>query len=290
MCPVVKTYDLYAQGVDTIDEIMNLDIQFMNNDGAGGQNVSFDYIWIKFKASSNDLGLTWKYSYAPDFSHYRIYRSPDDVSYTQVGETHATAWNDDGDKGLDLNNYFYKVCSVDLGDHEGESTYTVAKIVTPVSNGWNMISLPLEQQGDGTQAALESLNGNYVALQTYHAGDSKPWSHWHGSKPSSMNRLTDMDHTHGYYIYILSSGHLKTLGILTGADITSLKTGWNLVGYPELQSLERDTALTSITGNYDAVYRFDTLTGKYTQVGPTDLMEPGNGYWIHVTTDCDLIL
>jgi hypothetical protein len=291
MSPVIATYDLYAQGVDTIDEIMNLDIQFMNNDGAGGQNVSFDYVWIKFKASSNDLGLTWKYTYAPDFSHYRIYRSPDDVSYTMVGETHATTWNDDGDKGLDLNNYFYKVYSVDLGNHEGDPTHTVGKYVTPVSSGWNMVSLLLKQQRGGTVgSALESLDGNYIALQSYKAGHAKPWMHWQESKPSSMNRLTNMDHTQGYYINIQSSGYLKTLGELPGAEIISLKTGWNLIGYPNLQSMERDIALSSISGNYNTVIQLDTLTDKYISLGPTDLMQPGMCYWIHVTADCDLIL
>lgn len=288
---VVGTFDLSASGVDTIDEIMNLDIQFINNDGGTGQNVSFDYIWVTFKASSNDLGLTWKPANAPDLSHYRIYRSSDDISYTMVGETGKVTWNDDGDKGIDLNNYFYKVYSVDLGGKEGEPTYVVGKYVTPVSSGWNMVSLPLEQQRGGTiNTAMESLDGNYLALQTYQTGDTIPWSHWHESKPGSLNRLTKMDHTHGYYIDLLSSGHLKTLGKLTGADIISFKTGWNLVGYPDLQSMERDTALSSISGNYDAVMRLDAFTDKYVHLGPTDLMEPGVAYWIHVTADCDLII
>jgi hypothetical protein len=291
MTAKVGKYDLYAQGVDTIDEIANLDIQFINNDGGIGENVSFDYIWIKFKASSNDLGLTWKHAYAPDFSHYRIYRSPDDISYAMVAETTAITWNDDGGKGVDLNNYFYKVYSVDLGGKEGDPTYTVGKYVTPVTSDWNMVSLPLKQQGDGSfGAALESLDGNYVSLQTFDAGHMKPWSHWHESKPSQMNRLTDMDHTNGYYINIQSSGHMKTLGILPSNEIISLKNGWNLVGYPSLLSLERDTALSSISGNYDAVMGMDPLTGKYIHLGPTNLMDPGNAYWIHVTSDCDLTI
>jgi hypothetical protein len=289
--PVVKTYDLNAYGVDTIDEIINLDIQFINNDGGTGQNVSFDYIWITFKASSNDLGLTWKPATAPDFDFYRIYRSDDDVTYTQVVETRNLYWNDDGGKGVDLNNYFYKVYSVDLGGKEGDPTFTVGKYVTPVTSDWNMVSLPLKQQGDGSfGAALESQNGNYDSLQTYNAEQMRPWSHWHESKPSSMNRLTDMDHTNGYYINIESSGYLKTLGILPSNEVISLKTGWNLMGYPSLQSMQRDTALISISGNYDAVMGMDPLTGKYIHLGPTDLMEPGIAYWTHVTTDCDLTL
>jgi len=42
----VATYDLYAQGVDTIDEISTLDIEFTNNDPPGPDAVSFDYVFI----------------------------------------------------------------------------------------------------------------------------------------------------------------------------------------------------------------------------------------------------
>jgi hypothetical protein len=288
---MVKTYDLFAQGVDTIDEIMNLDIQFMNNDGAGGQNVSFDYVWVKINASTNDLGLTWEPAFAPDFSHYRVYRSPDDISYSMVGETHASAWNDDGAKGIDLNNYFYKVYSVDLGNNEGDPTHTVGKVVTPVTSGWNMMSLPLKQQRGGTvSSAFESIDGDYVAVQSYHAGDSRPWMHWHGSKPDPLNRLANIDHTHGYYIMLQSTGYQKTLGIVPLGEVISLKTGWNLIGYPNLTPMERDTALFSIAGNYDAVMQLNPLTGKYLHLGPTDMMYPGAGYWIHVTSDCDLTM
>ncbi|UCE39395.1 MAG: hypothetical protein JSW00_09290 [Thermoplasmata archaeon] len=289
MSPVLKTYDLYAQGVDTIDKIMNLDIMFWNTDGGEAQNVSFDYIWVKFKASSNDLGLTWEPATAPDFSHYRIYRSPDNSAFTQVGETHATAWNDDGDRGVDLSNYFYKVHAVDLGDHEGPPTYTVGKMVSPISGGWNMVSLPLEQLGGGSiDASLKSIEGNYISLQTYHAGYSRPWLHWHESKPGMLNTLTSMDHKSGYYVDVGSSGHLKTIGKVIAGESIPLKTGWNLIGFPSLISVDRDTALTSIAGLYDAVYGFDATAGKEKPILGTDMMDPGSSYWIHVTEDCVL--
>nr|WP_242521785.1 tandem-95 repeat protein [Motiliproteus sp. SC1-56] len=41
-----QTYNLYAQGVDTIAEIQTLDIDFTNNDGRK-EAVHFDYLWLE---------------------------------------------------------------------------------------------------------------------------------------------------------------------------------------------------------------------------------------------------
>ena len=42
----VATYNLYAQGVDTVDEISTLDVEFRSNDGGGPTAVSFDYVFV----------------------------------------------------------------------------------------------------------------------------------------------------------------------------------------------------------------------------------------------------
>ncbi|MCG2826814.1 MAG: C25 family cysteine peptidase [Thermoplasmatales archaeon] len=40
------SYNLYAQGVDTIAKISTLDVEFTSNDGGGPTAVSFDYVWV----------------------------------------------------------------------------------------------------------------------------------------------------------------------------------------------------------------------------------------------------
>ena len=40
------TYDLYAQGVDTLSEVQNVDIEFASSDTGGADAVHFDYVWI----------------------------------------------------------------------------------------------------------------------------------------------------------------------------------------------------------------------------------------------------
>lgn len=290
ICSVLKSFDLYANGVDTIDKLANLDIQFMNDDGGSAQSVNFDYMWITFKASSNDLGLTWLPSPSPDIDHYVIYRSPDNSAYSWAGETSNTAWNDPG-TAVDLDRYFYRVHAVDTGGKEGIPTYVVAKYVSSLSNGRNLVSTPLVSQGDTSLGTvLQSIDGVYDNVWNYRSGNSKPWAHWQESKPSALNSLSDMDNMNGYYINVGSSDHLITIGRLPGGEIIPLKAGWNLIGYPSLDSELRDTALSSISGKYDYVYRFDPVSGREVKATPSEYMEPGNGYWIFANQNCNLIM
>ena len=42
----VASYDLYVRGVDTVNEISTLDVEFTSNDNAGADAVSFDYVFV----------------------------------------------------------------------------------------------------------------------------------------------------------------------------------------------------------------------------------------------------
>jgi hypothetical protein len=288
--PFLWTFDLFANGVDTIDEIANLDIMFTNDDGGAAQNVTFDYIWIEIKGSPNDIGLTWSPSTSPDLKHYHIDRSPDDMTYTHMKCTSLLYWNDAG-KAVDLNNYYYKVYSFDNGGKEGAPTYTVAKFVSSVDEGWNMVSTPLvQQQGGLLNNALHSIDSSYDSVQSYHAGFSRPWTHWDHSKPSYFNSLTDIVHLSGYYIRMKTSEDFITIGRLPANEHIPLKSGWNLIGYPSLSPQLRDDALSSILGEVNVVYRFDPPIQSEVEVLASDHMMPSNAYWIHVNNDCDLIL
>ena len=83
---------------------------------------------------------------------------------------------------------------------------------------------------------------------------------------------------------------LITLGRLHTTVNIPMKTGWNLIGYPRLDTQLRDAALSSIDTKYDAVFRYDPGAGREVEVTGLDNMAPGNGYWVHVTEDCTLTL
>ncbi|UCF09007.1 MAG: hypothetical protein JSW28_04800, partial [Thermoplasmata archaeon] len=292
LSPVIATFDLKNAGVDTIDKIANLDIFFLNDDDDKSQSVIFDYMWIEIEASSNDLGLTWDASPAADINHYHIYKSTDNSIFSPVGEVYCTWWNDPGTAApTDTNNYFYRVRGVDHGDAEGLPDYTVAKYITSLSDGWNMASTPLAPVGDASRSTvLFSITGNYDAIQTCQGGASRSWQDWRDSKPSRLNTLTDISHKKGYYLRMQGTHDLVSLGRVPESPSIDLVTGWNIIGYPNLDTQLRDTALVSIDTKYDAVYRYDPVTDNEVEVTVSDSLEPGYSYWIHVTEDCSLTL
>jgi hypothetical protein len=291
VCVTIQTYDLYAQGVDTIEEITDLDIYFENNDGGIPQGVVFDCLWIAFEASPVDLGLTWTHSTSSDVDHYNIYKSTDNgLTFNPVGVTTYNLWKDPG-TAWDLNNYFYRVHGVDYLGKEGLPTYVVGKFVSSISSDWNLASTPLIQQASTSRSkVLTSIDGNYNNVWSYQAGETRLWPHWHDSKPGSFNSLTDIENEYCYYINGETSDDLITIGRLPESPTISLKAGWNLIGYPDLSSQERDTVLSSILIYLTDVYGYDPVEQREEELQSTDLMEPGNGYWIYVTEDCDLIL
>ena len=63
-----------------------------------------------------------------------------------------------------------------------------------------------------------------------------------------------------------------------------LYAGWNLVGYP---SLTNETVANALWGTgADRVEVFDSGEPyRIKEVGPTYLMKPGEGYWVHVPAD-----
>ena len=63
-----------------------------------------------------------------------------------------------------------------------------------------------------------------------------------------------------------------------------LVASWNLVSLP-LTSADNSISavLGSITGNYDAVVRYDAATHSFVALSETDAMENGVGYFIHMT-------
>jgi hypothetical protein len=162
----------------------------------------------------------------------------------------------------------------------------VGKVVYDLFEGWNLISIPLEQSNPLREIVLQTIEGNYKAIQTYHAGSSKPWLHWHSEKPMEMNYIDEVDHIRGYYIKMTNADSLVVVGKVRETTLISLKEGWNLVGYPYLQTQTRDSALSSILGSFDKVQDYNSATKTYGFLDSLDTMSPGMGYWIHATEEC----
>ncbi len=159
--------------------------------------------------------------------------------------------------------------------------------------GWNLISIPSNQNDTDLRSVLSSISGMYDAVQWYNASDtSDTWKHYQISKPPQLNDLNDIDHTIGFWIHIIKPGgiYFQYLGNTpTTSQKITLYTGWNLVGYPSLTNYNRTVGLNNLTfyNEVDAIWTYHAATQKWEEIGPSDYFELGRGYWIHATTKCE---
>jgi hypothetical protein len=176
----------------------------------------------------------------------------------------------------------YKIIYIDLGSFKD--------FQVPLLQGWNMISIPLNQSNTTLVKVLETIDGNYMAVQWFDTTDlGDPWKHNLVGKPFG-NDLSDIHHKMGMWILLDISEILYVEGELLATTDTQLYTGWNFVGYPSLKTRTIVDALSSIAGKYDAVWNYnasDSLDPWKSDID-ADLteMRPGEGYWIHAIEDC----
>jgi parallel beta-helix repeat protein len=153
--------------------------------------------------------------------------------------------------------------------------------------GWNLISLPRIQSDNNLPTALQSIEGQYDAVQWYNVSDNNdPWKHNHISKPSDLNDLNNVNHTMGLWVHITDPGGttLVVFGdVLTSTQDIALYPGWNLVGYPSTTDKIRISALNNIffDTDVDAIWTYNATTQTWKEITASDDFEVGRGYWIH---------
>jgi hypothetical protein len=252
----------------------------------------------KLVGSITNVMLSWNASADDgkgenDVVGYTVYKSSTGVNgnyafaaWIEANGSASYNWTDLNAGDGDWNNYFYMVRANDTLNTEEKNTNKAGKFVNLLANGWNLISLPLIQTDTSKEYVLYSMDGNYVTIQRYHAGKSRPWLHWHKGKPNFLNDQMQMNHIEGYYIDIMASDYLVVAGKVPTNTQISLKAGWNLVDYPCLTNRTVSDALSSIAGKYNKVEYYDPLKDREVELGLSDYMQPGLGYWIHATEDC----
>ncbi len=182
------------------------------------------------------------------------------------------------------------VAEDDLGNKLDFTWYFTADIGIsyPISLhvGWNLISFPIVPMDTSVENLLSSISGSWDNAKWYDANDpTDPWKSYSPAKPASLNDLTDIDNTMGFWLHVTDS--TDDLIIYGNEPVTTnimLKAGWNLVSYP---SNITDTVADALWGTgADRVECYDAGTPYLIkEMGPADLMSPGNGYWVHVLVD-----
>jgi len=147
-----------------------------------------------------------------------------------------------------------------------------------VVSGWNLISFPWMSTPENITSALSAFS--WERAMVYQNGH---WYTYNTNRASKYNLdFPQVDNKMGIWVYATASGTDTDTG--NGSTNISMSVGWNLVGYPSSNSDTVSNALSTFTGSYDMVSRYDTSSGQTVAMAASDNMEPGNGYWIHVTS------
>jgi len=157
---------------------------------------------------------------------------------------------------------------------------------------WNLISIPVLPSDTSVASVLSSIQGNYELVFAYDT--SSGWKVYDPSAPDFANTLKNIDNTMGFWIKMKNSDTLKVTGTLASTQI-QLAKDWNLIGYPSLTEKNIADALSSIQGNYELVFAYDTSSGwkVYDPSAPDfantlKTMTSSYGYWIKMKNSATL--
>lgn len=174
----------------------------------------------------------------------------------------------------------------------------------PLAVGWNLISLPNVAANTPVESVFAPIAGKFNIVFAYRGCDASnpfdPWKKYDPAAPSFSNDLKTVDNTLGLWIKMTQAATLTVIGPPPTGGGIPLCDGWNLVGYPSLQSAPPVTVFSSIiAGCYSIVFAYratDTSNPydpwkKYDPAAPSfsnDLKQvlPGDGLWIKATQAC----
>jgi hypothetical protein len=220
-----------------------------------------------------------------------IAKNPDQASYTYGTIVTVTA--------IPVSGWEFTTWSGDLNGSTNPNTITMNsnKSITAtfvqitytvnLTQGWNLVSVPLIQSNTSIQSVLSNISGKYDIVQWYNASDTLDhWKTYSTFKPSSQNDLSNVNHTVGFWLHTTMACNLTVYGPRPTSTNINLKAGWNLVGYParndstyNVTQLKAGTGATKVEGiDLTSPYRTKELVGS-------DVLKRGRGYWVLVPSD-----
>jgi hypothetical protein len=241
-------------------------------------------------ANHQHVKITWELSVDDggnqnNVAEYRIYRGEvfdaQGAGYLLQGSvTKGTGeyWDLNAGDG-DLSNHFYYVCAATLTDYKGCNVRQLGKFTRQLSEGMNLISIPLIQSDWSLTTVLQTVD--YDEVWTY----DNPSSQWlsHMAYKPYPGDFKQVDHTMGLWVKTTKNCGLTVAGIIPFDTIIKLRTGWNIIGFPSfslgytVKDLKVETGATDVEG-------FNPSDGPYflRTMADGETMVAGYGYWVKV--------
>ncbi|MGV8150820.1 MAG: hypothetical protein ACP5NV_03780 [Candidatus Woesearchaeota archaeon] len=155
-----------------------------------------------------------------------------------------------------------------------------------ISQGWNMVSFFCLGAWVPRNEVLLSINDSYESVFYYKTTDSAdPWKSYNPDLPTwAVQQIDYMDRNTGYWIYLSSQDNYFYNGSKKAGMIT-LYPGWNLVGYPSVNSSSINDSLSGLL--YTSVMTYDSINDvmlEYIPAGSSNTLtefDTYGAYWIN---------
>jgi hypothetical protein len=165
--------------------------------------------------------------------------------------------------------------------------------------GMNMVSLPVEPDNNALDSLLASISGKLLHVWAYDpANPAQPWQVY--DPRLTDNTLVTFDFRAGYWVEMSAAASLTVNGMAYYGYTVPLKAGWNLIGYPGWRERDLPAALEGIAPHVQVIWHYDgsDINDPWKRYNPSapayanDLarLAPGQGYWIMVSQDCELLV
>jgi parallel beta-helix repeat protein len=179
----------------------------------------------------------------------------------------------------DPNNYFYRVCAIGLNNTSKCASNQAGKFTRSLSEGVNLVSIPLLQSDESIGTVLQTLQWNKA--WTYDA-ISQEWKSRMKSKPYG-GTLQYVGHTVGLWVNVTQDSNLTVAGVVLTTTRINLQAGWNLVGFPSFDDNLTVADLKTVVP-VERIEGFDALVPPYFLriMSDGDFLQAGFGYWIRV--------
>jgi hypothetical protein len=179
----------------------------------------------------------------------------------------------------DPNNYFYRICAVDLNGLKNCAEDQAGKFTRPLSKGPNLVSIPLIQSDESIQTVLQTVS--YDNAWSYDPFNQE-WKSFMKSKPYGQS-LEYLNHTMGIWVNVTQDTNLTVAGVVPTTTTIDLQAGWNLVGFPSFDD-NYTVADLMATVALERIEGFESSAPPYflRVMGDVDFLQAGFGYWIRV--------
>ena len=185
------------------------------------------------------------------------------------------------------NDYFYRVCAVDLNSNTTCVKNQAGKFARPLLKGPNLVSIPLIQSDQGLQTVLQTVS--YDNAWSYNPINQE-WKSFTKSKPYG-GTLEFVNHTMGLWVNVTEDSNLTVAGVVPSSTTISLQAGWNLVGFPSFDDNYTVSDL-KVAVAMERIEEFDGSAQPYFLRVMTDgdFLQAGFGYWIGVAVETSWVV